>query len=394
MPKINRLQYIQGLKARAEHLHQGETASRLVATFDQALAMLKDPEAVKKSDTYLGDLLRGARDEREAKIIRGPKQMELNALRVTTIDNFMVGSSNAASFFDAVNLAEDEEPWIENTTRQETEVRYIGQDGKARKTTILKADEGTRVDLRTLSTEEIEYLVTDIYKGDMKTPAMANIDLSYDLMQQNDQLLWAQVQGLIGNDFSYTGRKTARTINFHSSVKVANLPAGNLLLPTLANGDARATTSTFDLECLKAIIEYIGKWGSNAFRDGELRLGTIFVPSGDMFGWIGQVDVDTRENPITTQIFTSGYVVNFAGTSFTIVGDNTLDPAAGLAYVQTNKSVGEFFTKTSMDKVFIDDSISNQKLNRESISMSKVVGAGLPAQKRVNAAAVRYKVAS
>lgn len=390
---IDRLAYLQRLKARAEHLIPGDVASRLATTFDGTIATLKDPEKAAAAQKAQNELLAAARDERMAKIINGPKQAELNALRVTTVENFLMASSNVMAFFNPVTLADDEEPWFEYTTKEEVGVSYIGQDGKARRLQIGKADVGGAIPLHILSTDEVEYKIRDIYRGEQKSAALALIDLARDMQLKIDAILWPMVKALIGT-FPTGGDKRRRVYNAHSSVKTANLPTTNLLEPLDPSGNARNTSDVFDLECWKAIIKYAGKWGANAFMDGELRPATVYIPSGDMFGWLDFVDADTRETSVTKQIFDTGYVVSFGGATLTMVGDNTLDPDEGKAYISFNKPVGDFYTKPGMDETFIDDGIDNRKQNIETISMNKVIAGGIPDTKKVNVACVQYKAAS
>lgn len=382
--KVDRIKYLATMAARSKSLVNGDRGVELCAFFDAALEQAKDAEKQKGADKYLAELCERARTER-LKGFEGEAVRELNALRVTAVDNFLLASSNALTFFDTVNLQPDEAPWIENSTRQEMSIRYIGQDGKPKSMNVQKNNAHTRVDLAILSTDRYEYPIVDLYTGDAKSPALANIDMEYDFRQRIDAILWPLVKGQIGA-FGLTGAKASRVYVPHSSIATANLPTSNLLTPT----DTGAAT-TWRKSCLDAIIDYCASWGSNAFRDGELKPEVIYIPSSDVKGWLDNITISSVENSLTRQIFESGWVVSYGGTTFTLVGDSTLDPDDGRAYVKLNKSIGEYFTKTSLDTTVTN---TYPQQNREDVSMSKVYGAGLPSPKKVNLCAVQYRTAA
>jgi len=313
---------------------------------------------------------------------------ELARLRVNTVQNFVLASTNAGTFFNSVTLGADEIPYIENTTRQEISVSYIGQDGREHAVQARKPQSQTRVDLHAIATDDYEYRLVDMMTGDIKGPSLANVFMNYDLTQAIDQKLWPYVTGAVGA-FVTTGPKEARTYLAHSSVNPANLPTTNLLTP------AGNTTSTmWRKECMDKVLTYSGQWGSNAFVDGAIAPQVVFIPSSHIFGWLEQVSLTSEGNALVTQIFENGYVLNYGGTSWTLVGDSTLDPDAGMAYVRTNKAIGDFYTKPTMDNVIVDDSPKLRKQNKESVSMMKVMGAGLPSPWKVNMIGVQYRTAS
>lgn len=388
MPSKNfdRKTFLRNLSRRAKHFGNTE----LQGAFDAQLEILNDFDKTKDQVQKVNDLIARARAEREAKILNGPAMAELNALRVTTTENFLLGSSNAINFFTQVSLADTDQPHIENATRSEVSVQWLGQDGKVRKTQAGRQESGVTIPMKTLGTEEYEYQVMDVNTGRIADAALAVVDLAYDFMQGNDQWLWTLIKAAPGA-FVTTGDKHKRTYNPHSSVATANLPTTNVLTPKDDAGNARDGDSVWDLAAFKSVLKYVAQWGNNGFRDGEMQAVSVFIPSSDLTDWIDQVDLDTRSNPVTDQIFSGGYVLNFGGQSLTLVGDNTLDPDDGVAYVQTNKPIGEFFTKPGMDKVIVNDGFDNQRLNKESIAMSKVVAAGMPHTAKVNMATVKYR---
>ena len=371
---IDKKAYLEELKFRARAL-QPAAAARVGAILAKMEENLK-PE----NEQRLKDLIIRARTDAEAKA-------ELAKLRIVTVDNFLTATSNPIAFFDEVKLENNEVPYIENTSKQEIIVSYLGQDGRARKTQPIKYQDAQQIDLHTLSTEEYEYQLMDIYKGDVKTPSMANIDMAYDYEMQVNKLMWPFVFRSIGA-FTLTGARANRVYVPHSYVNVKNLPITNLLVPA-----GNTTTSLFRKECLDAILDYCAAWGNNAFRDGQLKPVAVYIPSSEAMGWTKQITLTSQPNTKVEEIFQYGFILTYGGVTWQFIADATLDPDAGRAYVKFNKPIGTYFTKPGMDKTFTDESIEMQKQNKGSVSMQKVVGWGLPVTGRVAVAAVQYHTA-
>lgn len=380
-------QYLENLASRSKHLVQGARGVELAAQFTDAAKKADDPEYIK----FAFELQRDARAERLANNGRtdGPKNLELNELRVLTVDNFVTAQANALSFFENVSLAPNGEPVIENRTGHEIDVKYLGQDGKAKLDRGVANGASSKPQLKILSTPAFEYEVMDLYKGDIRDASFANIDMAYDFTMKVNSLLWPYVTGQVGS-FVTTGTKTSRTYVPHSTIAAANLPTTNAL--TVAGTGA---STKWRLDCLKAILEYEAKWEGVMSKDGVvLRANTVFIASSDTMGFLDAIAADSESNPVIDQIFASGYVITLAGRTINLVGDATIDPAGGQAYVQFNKPIGEFYTKPSMDKTTINNSPELAQQNLESISMSKVIGTGLPTNWKINVAGVRYRNAA
>jgi hypothetical protein len=109
-----------------------------------------------------------------------------------------------------------------------------------------------------------------------------------------------------------------------------------------------------------------------------------------MFGFLDEVTFTTPTNSKVEEIFENGFILSYGGVNWTFIGDATLDPEEGLAYVKFSKPIGMYFTKPGLDQTFEDESIQMQKQNKGSVSMNKVVGWGLPINWFVNVAAVQY----
>lgn len=379
---MNRQQYLDFLRERSKLL-QGATAEK-VGTVLKTMREGMTPENEKR----LFDLIKAAQVAGQG----SAEALQLAAARIETVNNFLWASSNALQFFTEVDLATGDTPWIENTTNHVIQVDYIGQDGRPKKTQTVAENEQADVQLHTLSTQELEYYVMDIYRGDVRTPQLSNVDMAFDLMMKTDRILWGHVDTRIlpvGQTFNYTNtRKVLRHFNPHSSIKIANLPTTNRLVPA-----GNTTATKWRKACMDLVLNYIASWGTNAFKDGPLMPMTVILPAKHLMGFLDEITSFTEAQPNSKveEIMQTGFIVTYGGVRWNFIGDSTLDPLKGLAYVRMNKPIGTFFTKKSHDKVLVDNSIAMQKENKESVLMTKVIGAGLPSQYMVNIVGVQYK---
>ncbi len=371
--------FIAQLQRRASTLLLPATAALVCANLAE-MAEAVTPESEQK----LVEMIRASR--------AGDVEMKsaLAEIRIFTTDNFLMANSNPLSFFEVVNLADSDEPFIENTSKFQIDVSYIGQDGRAKRTQGVKYQEQARVDLKTLSTDDFEYFIRDIYKGDVKSPSLANVDMARDVTLKTNALLWPFIKNSIGN-FGITGAKSSRVYVPSKNVIATNLPGTNLLTAT-----GNTASTLWRKACMDAVIKYITAWGAGAFADGDFsRKIVVYIPSAHLTGFLDEITMTSQPNSKVEQIFeNAGLEMDYGGYHWVLVGDNTLDPADRTAYVQLGKPVGYFFTKPGMDETFVDQTIAMRKQNRESISMNKVIGFGLPSNRKVNTCAVVYRSAS
>lgn len=370
---MDRKSLIAELKGRSTLLFP-ETRARMAAFVEKL-------EASPADNTKKLSALKKASLEDTAKL------QEFNRLRTLTVENLIVASSNAASFFRKVDLAADEEPMIENTTGLVTKARVIGEDGKPHMTQAFKSLIRQLVPLSWVSTDILEYPLVDIYKGPIGQDVLNAVPLSRDLGFAIDFKLWPLVQALPVALWKLTGKPEARTFVLHPNINALNVPAGNLL--------DMHTEGAFNFNVVKGIVKWFMQM-SGVFPDGPTVPEVIFVPSVDTTAFIDQIDLNSRgDNPAVEQIFTGGYVTNIGGKKIVIVGDSTLDPSAGIAYVRTNKPIGEWYTKPDLD---INWPNSASQIppewvaeNKGKTFMKKVFGAATPLPWTVNMLAVRYK---
>lgn len=370
---MDRKQLIAELKGRSTLLFP-ETRATLTAFIEKL-------EASPADNTKKLSALKKASLEDTAQL------QEFNRLRTLTVENLIVAASNAASFFRKVNLEADEEPMIENTTGLVTKARVIGEDGKPHMTQAFKSLIRQLVPLNWVSTDILEYPLVDIYKGPIAQDVLNAVPLSRDFGFKIDALLWKLVQALPVARWNLAGKPEARTFVLHPNIIATNVPDGNLL--------DMHTEGAFNFNVVKGIVKWFMQM-SGVFPDGPTVPEVIFVPSIDTTAFIDQIDLNSRgDNPAVQQIFTGGYVMDVGGKAIVIVGDATIDPAAGIAYVRTNKPIGEWYTKSSLDINWPNNSsqIPPEWVaeNKGKTFMKKPFGAATPLPWTINMLAVMYK---
>ena len=382
-----KLAFLKNLMFRSEHLVQGPARStELCAAFDAAIKNFGNEDGVKDSL----ELQRRAYQDRLNGNFGSEANMELNAYRITTTDNFITAGANGLSFFEQVTLADNEMPLIENKTRHQIAVTAIGQDGGVLKDHFLPVGAETTPNLAILTTPDFEYTIWDLRKGDVRDTAFANVDMALDMTMKLNGTYWALAKTAIGN-FGLSGKKESRVYVPHSSINTNNLPTTNLLVPASGN----TTSSKWRLDCVKLILQYEAKWEGVMFSDGvPLRAQVVYIPSSDTTGLLDAITETSTDNVITRQLAENVFSVTLMGRTIMLMGDATLNPNDGLAYVRFNKSIGEYYSKPSADRVWVDDSMPLRKLNKESMSMTKAHGGALISNRKMNIAAVRYRTAS
>ncbi len=371
---------LQSMLLRAGLL-QPETCSRVSEYLKSALEAVDNPDAAQELAAL-----------RERAINGDPAAyQELNALRVINVNNFVTAQATALAFFNVIPLEAADVPYLQNNTRQEVKARYIGEDGKARMMQAAKTQTNTHIPLRLISSDSIEFKIFDVYKGNVADDAMAQFDVSHDVAMKVNAELWVLILDQIANNFNYTNsRKELRTLNLHSSVRVANLPTGNLI--TLS-GNTNSSKCRFDV--MRKIAQWCMQWGTSTLSTGEVSPVSIYVPSIDAGDMLDEISADSADGPVIKEIKDVGHVVSLGGKTFNVIPDATLDPAQGLAVVRTNKPLGDAFTKAAGDYVFpgsaTDITPAQRAANKAEMSARKVYGAVAPEANRLGVIGVRYR---
>lgn len=374
--------YLDAASKRASILYPNES-DEFKGFFASVKENMADEEYCKQRAEFLEVARSDSRDGDEAR-------HQLAKIRLTTSENFIRASSNYISFFDIVELKEDEQPYLQSTVPQEVNVECIGDEGPPRVVGPMKRQSQNPVDLCIISTDRFEYPLMDPYQGyTLKNDALALIDLEFDLTIQVDillkQFILAGTPGTrLKTTFNTTGPEQERDYYTSQHINDANLPTGNFV-------DAPGIDSDTFLNqaCLTEIVRYTDSWGTGAFRDGSLAPVAIHVPSGHSHGWLTQVNIIANHtNSKVEEIFEGGAILSWGGKNWIIIGDNTLDPDAGVAYVRLNKSIGTYFHKPTLER---HTTRTFEERNKEYQWQSKVFGAGFTSDRTPNLFAIRYR---
>jgi hypothetical protein len=317
------------------------------------------------------------------------KMRELCGLRVEQTQNYILASNNFMRlFFDVVTLKDDERPIVQNNTKQEIRVGYIGSSGSPKTVKIIKDQVETMIDLKWVSSEKVDYRLTDIYNGDVSQAAQATVDIGFDMANKMDQLCYDLLTASVANGgafgtFTFTGNKASRVYLANSRIKTSNLPASN---------DITVPGSTSSTKFRFAVLKAIAKYGSQfvgAFPDGDLvPTGLVVVPALDLWDLADEITPSgSTNNKTANQILERGPMeIDYAGKNWTLIPDNTIE--SGVCYPQFNKRVGEVFLKPGLDKEFVDTQVEK---NIEFRSQKKVFGAYITNPHRLRAARFTYK---
>jgi len=385
MTPEQRIAFVQRLRNRAHLLHGAVTAAALVGTLDQMILNLQDPE--NAAQTKYAEMVKLARAGDIS------MQAEVAQIRAVRISNWLAAKSNALTFFDEQALAPNEVPYVINETGREILVCTIGQDGQPRKTQIARDQTEQQFQIRLLSTEEVEYPLIDVIRGNVADETKQLVDLTRELNTQIDKIAWPLVSGNVGaggaiGAFVTTGARANRTYVPHSSINTNNLPTTNLLVSS-SSGNG----TFFNKDCMDAILDYKMAWGQTWDGLTSTRI-VVYIPSKDAAGWTRSITMTTQPNSVAEQVLQDGVVHHYAGHDWVFVADPTLDPNAGLAYVRLGNALGTYFTKPNLDLVRDIMTPRQEMQNKGSMWARKAYCFVAPAQNRPNVVAIRYKNAA
>jgi hypothetical protein len=315
---------------------------------------------------------------------KNPEKMaELCGVRLQQSTNYILSSTNfMGSFFEIISLQNNERPYWQNNSLSEVAVYYLGQDGEPRIQKAVQPQEEYPLPLRFLTSAEFEYLLQDIYNGDIRDAAEKTVDIAFDMTNKMDGECKDVLDLIFGNFNTSASNKASRTFVTNSRVKTANLPNSNAL-------DVRSLDGEWILNVIRATVEYCNKWGVNAFKDGALLpTGQVFVPAVDASDLLWSEKM--RPEGVTNNKVAEGVMGNysqfdFAGYTWQLVPDNTLD--SGYVYPVLNKRPGQVFLKPGLDQEYEEVMPKKNKVSRY---QKKVFSAHIPEHRKPYAVRVRY----
>jgi hypothetical protein len=178
--------FLKSQAERAKHMIMGALGQELSA----ALTLTK--EQLDESRVYFAELCASADGgDRVA-------QSEMQEIRIWSVQNFLVAGLNYGSFFEVLNLEKGDVPYIENTTRQEAMVSFVGQDGGEVRWQAFVNWTNTQIPAFWLTSNDFEYPLVDEYTGEVADRSKSNVDIAFDLNMKLDAILFGYLQALIG----------------------------------------------------------------------------------------------------------------------------------------------------------------------------------------------------
>jgi hypothetical protein len=274
-------------------------------------------------------------------------QAELMALRIVQTINYVTPNLHAGMFFDVIELGPDERPAIQQTTKQELGIRYVGQDGPNNTEVRIKpVTSETLVDLVEIVTDKVEYPTNDIYLGDISRISQAQFDLDFDLQNKWDGIQWGLLQASIGN-FTLTGKLSDRVYNQNSRIQSSQLPLTNDVdIPGTLDG-----TNRFGQGVFQAVLDYAAGW-SGTSSDGELTpTGELVMNPKDASAIITGLNyTNATQNSIGQDLLRKGWfeLPALFNIPWKVVPDATL--ARKKLYARFNKPAGTIWLKKSRFK--------------------------------------------
>jgi hypothetical protein len=365
-------------------------AHSVMASLDAMTLQFQDKDELQKMQAVF--VAASAKDDSEAK---NEAKLFLAEFVKTVVYCYITATGRWNDFFTIKNLARGDRPEItfDPNTKQKLRVRGIGIDGGQELVNPDNSGEITRwfPRLNRIATDMYEYPIYEPNRGDVRNDMMGLVDHAMDIASAIDQYLQSliQVSSMPSNpfvaSFVTTGDEENRDYLADSRVNTANFPTGNYIVLS-----SNTSTSKFRLEVLDEAIKYAGKWGQ--FSDGTtLSIEAIHVASSQAFDWLGTANAGSVSNMITDQVFSTGKVLDYAGSNFNMVSDNTIDPAAGIAYVRFNMPVGEVYRVPEADEIVVDDSKALYIANKERSCMISHFGTAMPLQWRKHVVAIKFK---
>lgn len=301
---------------------------------------------------------------------------EMAAARLIKVTNDILAQNFALSFFELMTLADNEWPIImnENIDKNFT-VRYLGENGGQLKKQIVDRRTHIQLLMKTLATQEYEFPLYNVQTGRYDLMAKTEARLTYEMARKLDKVALA----LLDTAAIATGLRA--TLNMHPDIVQANLSDKNYFD---LNGVGIAGKN--GVEKMKQILDYCARFSSDTQDDLEgIQIKAIYMSSLNMRDFWDMTDLvagyslgssvvnpqDTIPIEAKTQIYRSGKLEQMFGYPFAIVTRNTI--TSPYAYVSTNKPVGYFWQKPSLEQVLHNNSPEYQMLNKNSLWMKKVI---------------------
>ena len=314
-------------------------------------------------------------------------RQELRGLVIEVTTNYVTATMNFGQFFEVRTLADNESPAVVNTTREEIKCSYVASDGENELTKILKPRQEATVDLRELVSQEVEYRTRDLYIGDISEAARAVFDISFDLKNQLETILFNLLTdpavGAFGTFDTTNTNKAARTFNLHSRVANGVLPTTNDLTMTGAGASSKLSHVVFD-----EISDYTLRFSGTEAGGDVVPTGACITPAQDIREIATNIAVtNAKQNEIAEELLRTGWLsTTYLGRNWRFIPDNTIERKK--LYAQLSKPVGILWFKPGMADM-------EEKIDRKHNLASRwekiVIGATILGPSRKNIVRVTYR---
>lgn len=316
------------------------------------------------------------------------QQAALRLLVATNVGHLVRVAGTWVQWYKTESLAADEAPLLRRYVPQQVNVRIANSDGTlATRHAMPNVEDSSLVDLFFVLTDSFVGTLFDVNKGFIGDAQLGTVDLAMDLMEKIDGLLQTpftvgSANSVFTSAFTADG-STASHYHLSSRIFASNLPAGNIIAPS-SNG--AATKPRFDT--IRAIDQYFSQWGTGFFGEGDFSAATIHVASGIASQFGDEFTATTVANLYTDGLYGNRAVVGFNGRNYTIVPDNTIDPADKHVYVRSTMPAGIYFDKPAGALVHREDHVRE---NEFEVFERSAMGLAFPTTWAPRVLAVKFK---
>ncbi len=336
------------------------------------------PELSRDQKIEVASMIIGGSEHQRSEIASA----RLMRIRVNILENLF-----GADFFEVVELAHDEIPFIYIERDQRWAVSQIGMHGGAPFDAFVNGDTIQQFVPYPLSSDIATYPLSSPIIGRFENLAeRVNARVAFDWDRKMDidfrALMTLNFEGAFANP----------DMVYDLDPRIQNYPSGNFL-------DLSAE-GAFNLTVFKAIFQHFENMGENG-----PAVSTIYIPSTALSEiWsIGQVVSAFSGGPVQPgqtiseglqdEILRRGRLGNLFGHTFRMRAMNTL--ADGECLVSTDRPMGTLFVKRDLDRVRLyreeDLELANGTTNHEGVRITRHVVPVCPSPWKLNALKVQYK---
>lgn len=314
-------------------------------------------------------------------------KQEFMELKIERVTNYLVNNLNFGRFFEVRTLGEKDSPAIQNNSKNQMNVKYVGQDGGHHETQVAPLQQNSTVDLKVLATEEVEFIYRDIYTGDLTQNLQSTFDLQFDLDNQLDKICFDLLDTIFGN-FTLTGAKAGRVYVPNTRIRSGVLPTKNNLLISDVGATLDAN-SKFGQPVFEALIDYCARFARTDSAGDLMPTGELVVAAQDCREIISGLEITAaQKTEVGEFLLKNGWfnIGEILGVNWNVIPDNTI--ARKKLYARLNKPVGILWLKPSMAD---GEMTVDRRKNLAKQWMKICIGLAIPKPNEKNAVTVTYR---